>query len=76
MIKYPPLLDNDEKVLIGARIPMRYRDLLYQLGDNNLTDGIYILVHSYEAHIKKHLDKISKKVKIKKTRKGHAKTNK
>jgi len=63
MFKYPPIIDEEKKVTISAKLPERYKDLMLKLGNGNFNAGIYIVLFTMEEKIKKYLDKKNKNKK-------------
>ena len=63
MIKYKSEELEYEMVFVTAKIRSDYKRLLSQLGNNNVTRGINVLIRSNEKFIKKYIEKIEKSTK-------------
>jgi hypothetical protein len=61
MFKYPPLIDDEKRVITSIKIPERFREMVGKLGNENFNAGINIILYTIEDRIVKHLEKKSKK---------------
>lgn len=66
MFKYPPVIEEDGKMMTSIRVARRFKELLTELGNNNFNRGLNIVLYTNEEKIRKFIAKKALKKSIKK----------